>query len=171
MTEEYIYREILVSSDKPDDLKLLQLIKTLAGADQEAIAEAVIQVFENTNRPNTLFRDQEFAGSVLHEINPTSTQDLRIVLQRTLKNWNKSIEQFPFWLRDNYGLDTIKEIFNKIEWSSEEQDKLETMKWWLQLSLLNSPVSDLNTHISILISQLSLLRTRSAAPPHYTLSK
>jgi phytoene dehydrogenase-like protein len=133
MTVEHIHNEILKASDKPGDLKLRQLFKGFAKLDQEMIVLAVIQVIENTGRPETLFRDQEFAGRVLQEIKPNSTMDLETVLLRTLRNWDKSIEEFPFWIRDNYGLDTVKKVFETIRLSHEEQDKLNTMKWWLQI--------------------------------------
>ncbi len=133
MTGQDIENKILACSDKSGDQQLNQLLKTITNVDHEIIVEGIIRVFGNTNRLSKSFRDQEFAGRILAEIKPKSTIDLNAVLQRTLKNWDKSVEQFPLWLQDNYGLDKLKEVFEKIELSVDEKDKLDTMKWWLKI--------------------------------------
>ena len=124
-----------MSSDKADevgDLRIRQLIKILDKVDQEIIVDGVIKVFE-TNRPDSLYQDQEFAGRVLVTINPKSQRDLKEILKRTLTTWNKSVEQLPFWLRDNYGLEKVRDTFDNVELTDKEKEKLETMKFWLQL--------------------------------------
>jgi len=94
--------------------------------------DGVIRVFE-TNRPDSLYQDQEFAGRILATINPKSKRDLKEILKRTLLTWDKSVEQLPFWLRDNYGLEKVRETFDNLELTDGEKEKLETMKFWLQL--------------------------------------
>jgi hypothetical protein len=134
-TSEDVKTEILNSSDKADevsDLRIRQLIKILDKVDQEIIVEGVIKVFE-TNRPDSLYQDQEFAGLVLITINPKSQKDLKEILKRTLSTWDKSVEQLPFWFRDNYGLEKVRDTFDNIELTDKEKDKIETMKFWLQL--------------------------------------
>jgi len=133
MTGQDIENKILTCSDKDGDQQLRQLLKTISSVDHETIVDGIIRVFENTNRLDKTFRDQEFAGRILAEIRPKSTIDLNEILQRTLKNWDKSIEQFPLWLKDNYGMSKLKEVFGQIELSVDKQDKLETMKWWLKI--------------------------------------
>ena len=132
-TGEELKTEILISSDKNGDLRLRQLLEILLKVDHDIIVEGVIMVFENNSRPDTKFRDQEFAGKILEGINPKSEKDLEILLRRALKNWDKSVEQLPFWFRDNYGIEKTKACFNRIDLPSSEIDKLETMKWWLQI--------------------------------------
>lgn len=134
-TPEDLKTEILISSDKAGDLgdlRLRQLIKILEDIDHEIIVEGVIQVFEMRNRSNA-FQDQEFAGKILQLINPKSKKELREFLSRTLNYWDKSVEQLPFWFRDNYGIDVVKNAFEKFQCSDSENDKLKTMKFWLQL--------------------------------------
>ena len=109
-TSDDIKSEILNSSDKRDQLgdqRLLQLIQFLNNIDHEIIVEGVMKVFENTDRPNMTFQDQEFAGQILQKIKPKSKKDLTELLTRTLENWDKSVEQLPFWFCDNYGIDFV----------------------------------------------------------------
>jgi hypothetical protein len=140
-TPEDLKTEILTSSDNADelgDLRIRQLIKILAAVDSEIIVEGVIKVFEIENRPDKLYQDQQFAGTILRAINPKSQKDLKGFLKRTLDNWDKSVEELPFWFRDNYGLEKVKEAFNKVDWTESQKEKLETMKFWLQLRAANA---------------------------------
>ena len=136
-TADDIESEILISSDKSKelgDLRIRQLIKILPKVNSEIIVEGVIRIFEIGKSVESNSQDQEFAGKVLEDINPTSKKDLKEILQRVLKNWDKSVEQFPFWLRDNYGVNKLKETFADLELSDYEADKLKTIKWWLQIN-------------------------------------
>ncbi len=54
------------------------------------------------------------------------------VLKRTLPTWNKSIEQLPFWFRDNYGLEKVRDTFNSNTWTDHEKEQVETMRFWLK---------------------------------------
>ncbi len=135
-TAEDVEKEILISSDKHKelgDLRIRQYIKILPKADREIVVEGVIRVFEKTNNLDSYSQDQEFAGKILEEINPKSEQDLKNILLRVLKNWDKSVEQLPFLLRDNYGLEKLKETIAELRLTDEENDKLKTIKWWLHL--------------------------------------
>ncbi|MDH4460585.1 MAG: hypothetical protein QE277_04125 [Flectobacillus sp.] len=136
-TADDIESEILISSDKSKelgDLRIRQLIKILSKVNSEIIVEGVIRIFEIEKSVESNSQDQEFAGKVLEKINPESKKDLKEILQRVLKNWDKSVEQFPFWLRDNYGVNKLKETFADLELSDYEADKLKTIKWWLQIN-------------------------------------
>ncbi len=136
-TADDIESEILISSDKSKelgDLRIRQLIKILPKVNSEIIVEGVIRIFEIRKSVESNSQDQEFAGKVLEKINPESKKDLKEILQRVLKNWDKSVEQFPFWLRDNYGVNKLKETFADLELSDYEADKLKTIKWWLQIN-------------------------------------
>jgi phytoene dehydrogenase-like protein len=136
-TAEDVEQEILVSSYKYKelgDLRIRQLIHILPKANPEIVAEGIIRVFEKGGGADTYSQDQEFAGKVLESINPKSQKDAMEVLKRVLKNWDKSVEKLPFWLRDNYGIDKLKETFAELQLNEVEKDKLKTIKWWLQLT-------------------------------------
>lgn len=132
-TAEDIEMEILRSSDKEGDLRIRQLISILHNVDTELIVEGIIRVFENETRPTMHYRDQEFAAWVLAEINPKTQKDLKEILKRAIKNWHKSIEQFPFWLRNNYGTEKIAETITRTTFSEFEKEQINTLKWWLQI--------------------------------------
>jgi len=139
-TADDVAREIFISSDKSTelgDLRIRQLMHILPKVNSELVIEGVIMVLENGTRPEQHSQDQEFAGKILERINPKTEKGLKELLLRALKNWDKSVEQFPFWLKDNYGLDKLRETFSELELSEVEKDKLETIKWWLQLSKTN----------------------------------
>jgi hypothetical protein len=133
-TAEDVEQEILVSSYKYKelgDLRIRQLMRILPKVNPEIVIEGVIRVLEKGGGTDTNSQNQEFAGMVSEGINPKSQKDPAKVLQRVLQNWDKSVEQFPFWLRDNYGIDKLKEAFAELELNEIEKDKLNTIKWWL----------------------------------------
>lgn len=136
-TADDLKNEIYLSSDKFDDigdLRIRQLIKILPNVSDQIIIEGAIKIFETDERKNKLYQDQEFAGRILEIIKPKSTGEPRDLLKRILKNWDKSIEQLPFWFKENYGLDIIGSVLYDLEFSDIsdfEKDKIKTMKWWL----------------------------------------
>ncbi len=132
-TAQDIENEILLSADTRGDLRLRQLISMLNKVDDELIIEGIIRVFENLTRQDHAFKYPEVAGQILNELKLKTQRDIVVVLQRTLKNWDKSVEQFPFWLRDNYGLDKLIGAFGQINPSDIQKDKIETIKWWLKI--------------------------------------
>lgn len=140
-TADDVEQEILLSSGKfreLGDLRIKQLIHILLKVNSEIVVEGVIRVLEKGGGADKYSQEQEFAGKVLEGINPKSQRDVKEVLARVLKNWDKSVEQFPFWLRDNYGIDKLKETFADLELTEAERDKLKTIKWWLHLNENNA---------------------------------
>lgn len=122
--------------DKIGDLRIRQLMKLLPKISDDIIIEGIVQVFENENRPETLYIDQKYAGKILLNFNPKTNQDIEVVLLRVLKNWNKSVEEFPFWLEKNYGTQKLQQVFLKLKNShltEIELDKMGTMRRFLQL--------------------------------------
>ncbi|GAB2872146.1 hypothetical protein [Hymenobacter ruber] len=135
-TADDVESEILVSVGKyreHQSLRIRQLAYVLQKVDPEIVVEGVIMILERESDADD-YSQQEFAGQLLEVICPKSQKDLKQVLQRALKGWNKSVAQFPFWLRDNYGIDKLKEEFAELELTETEKDKLQTMKWWLRLN-------------------------------------
>lgn len=137
---EDLKNEIFESIDKMDkigDLRIRQLIKILSKVNDQIIIEGIIEVFENENRIESLYNDQKSAGTILRTLNPKTEQSAQLIISRTLKNWNKSVEEFPFWLKDNYGIETLKKVFSEMEnnnLNELETDKIKTMKWWLRIT-------------------------------------
>lgn len=123
-------------NDKLGDLRIRQLHKILNKVSDEIIIDAVIQIFENKNRDKTLYLDQLYAGQILAQINPKSTIDLKLILNKTLDNWNKSINDLPYWLVKNYSKEILKNelltISNHPLKSNEMKDNAKTMMWWIE---------------------------------------
>ncbi|WP_347050610.1 hypothetical protein [Flavobacterium olei] len=122
--------------DKIGDLRIRQLIDRLDNVMDELIVEAIIKIFKNVNRPNTQYTDQKYAGIILSTLKPKTEIDLNIVLKSTIENWNKSVEEFPFWLKENYGLESLKNTlaeFDAQKLNDIQVEKIKTMKWWLKI--------------------------------------
>ncbi len=131
--------EILISSDKTEelgDLRIRQLIKILDKAPDDIIVEGVLDVFRTTDRPDKLYTDQKYAGRILAELRPKYKGELIDILISVAGNWNKSVEEFPFWLRDNFGIEKVLQELDEFKNSGIteiEIDKLNTIKWWLKI--------------------------------------
>lgn len=130
---EDVKREILISAEKSanlNDLRLRQLILILTKVPQDFVAEGAIDIFATEQD----FQSQEYAGRILKELEPQSSLDLETLLPATIKNWNKSVEELPLWFVKNYGLHNFLQAldrFEKSDCTSEEKDKVKTMKWWI----------------------------------------
>lgn len=139
MTSKEIKNEIIKSVDKIDkigDLRIRQLTKSLSKINDEIIIEGIIKVFENENRIEKLYIDQKSEGFILEKLNPKTKLDIVPILNRTLKNWNKSVVELPFWLNENYGIEIIQKAFLILEdnnLTELESDKIKAMKWWLKI--------------------------------------
>lgn len=134
-----VKNEIFSSVDKTGnigDLRIRQLIQILKNVNDEIIIEGVLQVFEDDNHSDTIYIDQKYAGLILQEINPKTHKDVNSILDSTLKNWNKSVPELPFWMQKNYGDQTFKKVLTEYgtkNLSQVEIENLNTMKWWLKL--------------------------------------
>jgi hypothetical protein len=136
-TPEDLKNELFNSVDKINqvgDLRIRQLIQILPKVSDEIIIEGIIQVFEDENRVDSVYTDQKYAGIILKKLNPKTEESAASILNRTLKNWNKSVEELPFWMKDNYGIESVKQVFSELEktnLTSLESEKLKTMKRFL----------------------------------------
>ncbi|MFH6993582.1 hypothetical protein [Flavobacterium sp. FlaQc-48] len=122
--------------DKIGDLRIRQLIDRLDNVMDEIIVSAIIKIFENVDRQNTQYTDQKYAGIILNKLKPKTQIDLSTILKSTIENWNKSVEEFPFWLKENYGLESLKNTlteFDAQKLNDIQNEKIKTMKWWLKI--------------------------------------
>ena len=122
--------------DKVGSQRIQQLIFRLDKVEEEVIIGGIIKIFQNTERPNTECLDQEYAGKILDKFKPKTDLDLLPILKSTIGNWNKSVEEFPFWIKENYGMEYVKikiAEFEKQNLTEIEKDKLKTFKWWLKI--------------------------------------
>ena len=101
--------------DKIGDLRIRQFIDRLDNVMDEIIVNAIIKIFESADRPSTQYTDQKYAGIILNKLKPKTEIDINIVLKSTIENWNKSVEEFPFWLKENYGLESLKKTLTEFD--------------------------------------------------------
>ncbi|MET3028472.1 hypothetical protein ABXT06_17455 [Flavobacterium sp. UW10123] len=136
---EDLRNEIFESVDKTKkngDLRIRQLIQVLKNVNNEIIIEGVLKVFGNENRSDTIYSDQKYAGLILQEINPKTDKNVDSILDFTLKNWNESVFELPFWMQKNYGNQILKKGFKEYKTknlSDIEIDNLKTMEWCLKI--------------------------------------
>jgi len=122
--------------DKIGDLRIRQLVSILDKVNDEIIISGIIKIFKNKKRPDTEYVDQKYAGIILKRIKPKTEIDLILILKNILENWNKSVEELPFWLKENYGIGLLKKKLGEFEnqnLNNIEYEKLKTMKWWLKI--------------------------------------
>lgn len=101
--------------DKIGDLRIRQFIDRLDKVMDELIVSAIIKIFKNVNRPYTQYTDQKYAGIILNKLKPKTEIDLNIVLKSTIENWSKRVEEFPFWLKENYGFESLKNTLTEFD--------------------------------------------------------
>jgi hypothetical protein len=133
-TVEDVISEIFISSDKYEkygDLRSRQLIRVLNNVADDILVKAGIQVFEETNRMKFHFLDQEIVGRMLEKRKPFTSIRPEKLLEKCLAGWNKSIEQFPIWLVEVYGVENIQAAIAAIgnkELLKIEREKLATVR-------------------------------------------
>ncbi|MDF7811849.1 hypothetical protein [Hymenobacter sp. YC55] len=136
-TPEDIVSAIHIASDKYKiygDLRSRQLIRMVNAVADDILVEAVIQVFEETNRVELHFLDQEVVGRILEERKPFTSIHPEKLIKKCLAGWNKSVEQFPFWLIEVYGKEKTQAALATIETNELlkiEREKLATLRWWI----------------------------------------
>ncbi len=66
-----------------------------------------------------------------------SPLSLREMLDRSLSNWDKSIEELPWYMVGQFGLEAtlagFEEFESREELTDTEKDKLDTMRYWLRV--------------------------------------
>ena len=84
----------------------------------------------------THYECQQTTGTLLLEIMPECDRPLRQMIRRSLPLWNLSVEQWPFFLCRQYGIDAVSgeidelataDLLNEIE-----QRAIDTLRYWLR---------------------------------------
>ena len=112
-----------------------QISSVLRKLDSAEVFEILYTVFTNVDRPATRFEDQEFAGRLLLDLQPTCTLELTEAIQGLLKGYNLSIEELPWYFAQQYGKQVVLEILEKLRTElncEQQQQSIKTWEWWLQ---------------------------------------
>jgi len=122
--------------DKISDLRVRQLSNVLPNVPDDVIIEGVIQIFESSDRTNTIFTDQKVTGGIILDRNPKTSLNAESLITRVINNWDKSIWELPFWFRNNYGTELLKQTFEQMELNESSEiklDKIKTMRYFLNM--------------------------------------
>ncbi len=112
-----------------------QVESVLQKLDSAEVFEILYTVLTNVNRPATRFADQEFAGRLLLALQPPCTLEPTQAIQNLLECYNLSIEEVPWYFARQYGKSIVLEILEKLKTEvvcGQQQQSIETWKWWLQ---------------------------------------
>ncbi|WP_068266585.1 hypothetical protein [Rubripirellula obstinata] len=95
-------------------------------------AGALLHVFVDSND----YGDQQTAGRLLVDLQPTCPHPLEDVLDAIAPTWNVSVEELPFYLSDVFGpklvADTALTLASRFDESDRRNRALGTVAWWLK---------------------------------------
>lgn len=114
----------------PQQFKQMSFV--LGKNDSEEVFWGIHRIL-STDCEEKLIR-QEFAGRLLAEVNPQVSLELEVVISSALEAWDVSVQEFPLFLRDQFGLEKVLNAISEIEkqnLSKAERNNLETFRWWL----------------------------------------
>jgi hypothetical protein len=112
-----------------------QVESVLQKLDSAEVFEILYTVLTNANRPETRFADQEFAGRLLLTLQPICPLKPTQAIQNLLECYDLSIEEVPWYFARQYGKPMVLEILEKLKHGvicEQQQQSIETWKWWLQ---------------------------------------
>ena len=93
-------------------------------------------VFCDPDPPGNPYEHQDLAGSLLVELNPSCPISAVELLRTTLPNWNRSVEQLPFYVENQFGheetIKAIESIESDPQLSESLSTKLSTCRYWLR---------------------------------------
>jgi hypothetical protein len=113
-----------------------QLLHILPEVEEKLILEGLVKILQLDAEIERNYMAQEYAGQILKVIGPKSEFELGELLRLTLRTWDVSVQEFPFWIEKNYGISAIELEMRKLEVEMKDETglkKLATMKWWLKI--------------------------------------
>ncbi len=103
----------------------------------EALFQALYLVFCDSNPPGHPLEHQSTAGDFLVDLNPSCPISAVEFLRTTLPNWNRSVEQLPFYIENQFGREATIEAIESLEADPEISEslstKLSTCRYWLRV--------------------------------------
>ena len=116
--------------------KLKHLKSFQAQFGDRALFDALYEPFDSTSESEYTFNDQQIAGTLLLELQPKCALGAKEVIERSLHQWNRSVEELPFYLARCFGRDTVLTVVDEIQHDPQLDDQaieeLETYRFWLR---------------------------------------
>jgi hypothetical protein len=102
----------------------------------EVVFDALYGVFLDDQLLDNRLHFQQLAGRCLLFLLPLNNHELGDLIYKSLKGWDRSVEELPWYFFKIYGkeevLKKLDEIGIKYNLSDNEQSKIETYRYWLK---------------------------------------
>jgi hypothetical protein len=99
------------------------------------ITPGLIAVFADKTRGGKPYQEQAFAGKLLYELRPETNISLKNIPEKTLDNYNLSVEELPLYIRDKFGIQEMKnmlEIIEKENSNAQVRESIRAFRHWLK---------------------------------------
>ena len=110
------WSDLVLSTRRADDPETFHVIFALA-IEQQSIDATVYD-----------------AARLLYEARLTCTVSCELAIEAMLPSWDISIEEVPWYLRDHFGVDHVRQALMNVRRrmsSNREQRVLDTIEYWL----------------------------------------
>jgi hypothetical protein len=136
METNQIRDELFKAVDRSNGWQSLRhLMLKLKKEDPSRILDALLGIFfEDSDRDNP-FADQEAAGGLLWKLKPRYERFLKDDIKRSLRNWNVSVEELPWYLAKECGIENVREEVKLLLAESLDQTskiRADTYLYWLR---------------------------------------
>lgn len=113
----------------PQELQHLE--RLVAGLPPDERSCVLLRAF--VAPPANVYLAQQYAGELLARLRPPCSIPLTDLLRSVLPNWNRSVEQLPWYLADVFGSKAIVESLDEID-RCEGIDRAQTdaVRFWLK---------------------------------------
>ncbi len=108
-----------------------QLRSRLAQEEPKLVGDALLTYWPTLQT----YIEQTFVARLLFTLNPSTSLSLDEILV-ALSNWNLSVEEFPWYLTNQFGEEEVLQELRALEERGSRDEKLiratETFRWWLK---------------------------------------
>ena len=113
--------------------KHLKSFRTQFGDD--ALFYALFDPFDYSSASEYTFHDQQLAGRLLLEFQPSCPILVGEAIKRSLGQWNRSVEELPWYLERCFGREAVVNATHEIETNDnltdENIEELKTYRFWI----------------------------------------
>ena len=140
---ERLRRAVIRWPDQLNPQELLSLKRQLSRLTADVQFDVLAQPFLHPPEYGNPYLAQEYAGRLLVEIAPPCTWPLDEVLRNLLPGWNRSVEEFAFYLASTFGRDVVLAALAPLDDAQQvERAKTDTVRFWLR-----EPISSKDTAV------------------------
>ena len=112
-----------------------QLKSALSASNSPAAGDALLECWQTLTSPDEQFVEQEFVAGLLFVLSPATSLTIGQVLAG-LRNWNLSVEEYPWYVALQFGEDELLQELSVFEEESGDDPALaraaDAMRYWLR---------------------------------------